>query len=274
MSESQSELNADPRFVGYYAAQSESAATRQRFDGVRRVTLETRAALGLPTTGLDIVDVGCGAGTQTLMWAADGHRAQGIDISAPLIELARQRAEEGALAARFHVGSATALDLPDASVDIVLVSELLEHLPQWQPCVDEALRVLRPGGVIYLSTTNWLCPRQQEFSLPGYSWYPAAIKRRCERLAVTTHRQWVQYATFPAVHWFSFYQLRRYLAARGFGARDRFDVMDIGGSRRKAMVVATIRRSRVLRFVGHVLTPYTVLVGYRGISATDPASAR
>ena len=267
MSESQSGLNADPRFVGYYAAQSESAATRQRFEGVRRVTLETRASLGLPTTGLDIVDVGCGAGTQTLMWAADGHRA-------PLIELARQRAEEGALAARFHVGSAAALDLPDASVDVVLVSELLEHLPQWQPCVDEALRVLRPGGVIYLSTTNWLCPKQQEFSLPGYSWYPAAIKRRCERLAVTTHRQWVQYATFPAVHWFSFYQLRRYLAARGFGARDRFDVMDIGGSRRKAMVVAAIRRSRVLRFVGHVLTPYTVLVGYRGISATDPASAR
>jgi 2-polyprenyl-3-methyl-5-hydroxy-6-metoxy-1,4-benzoquinol methylase len=274
MSDAPTGLNADPRFVGYYAAQSESAATRQRFEGVRRVTLGTRAALGLPTTALDVVDVGCGAGTQTLMWAADGHRAQGIDISAPLIDLARQRAQDGALEARFHVGSATALDLPDASVDVVLVSELLEHLPQWQPCVDEALRVLRPGGVIYLSTTNWLCPKQQEFTLPGYSWYPGALKRRCERLAVTTQRQWVQYASFPAVHWFSFYQLRRYLAARGFGARDRFDVMDAGESRRKALVVAAIRRLGALRFVGHVLTPYTVLVGYRSLSATAPASAR
>ena len=263
MSESQSGLNADPRFVGYYAAQSESAATRQRFDGVRRVTLETRAALGLPTTGLDIVDVGCGAGTQTLMWAADGHRAQGIDISAPLIELARRRAEEGGLAVRFHVGSATALDLPDASVDIVLVSELLEHLPQWQPCVDEALRVLRPGGVIYLSTTNRLCPKQQEFTLPLYSWYPAALKRRCERMSVTTHRHWVQYATFPAVHWFSFYQLRDYLDERGFGARDRFDAIDVGASKLRAAVVGALRRSSALRFVGHVLTPYTVVIGWR-----------
>jgi SAM-dependent methyltransferase len=143
------------------------------------------------------------------------------------------------------------------------VSELLEHLPQWQPCVDEALRVLRPGGVIYLSTTNRLCPKQQEFTLPLYSWYPASLKRRCERMAVTTHRQWVQYATFPAVHWFSFYQLRDYLDERGFGARDRFDAIEVGTSRLRAAVVGALRRSRVLRAAGHLLTPYTVVIGWR-----------
>jgi ubiquinone/menaquinone biosynthesis C-methylase UbiE len=256
-------LNADPRFVDYYAQQSESAATRQRFEGVRRVALGLRESLGLATKGLDIVDVGCGAGMQTMMWAADGHRAQGVDISEPLVELARQRAVARGLDACFHVGSAAALDLPDASVDIVLVSELLEHLPQWQPCVDEALRVLRPGGVIYLSTTNRLCPKQQEFTLPLYSWYPAALKRRCERMSVTTHRQWVQYATFPAVHWFSFYQLRDYLDERGFGAKDRFDVIDTADSNLRTAVVGMLRALGPLRFVGHMLTPYTVVVGWR-----------
>jgi 2-polyprenyl-3-methyl-5-hydroxy-6-metoxy-1,4-benzoquinol methylase len=259
-------FNADPRFVGYYANQSESETTHQRFEGVRRVTLGRRQALGLPVAALDVVDVGCGAGTQTLMWAADGHRAQGVDISAPLIELARERAAKGGLTATFHVGSATKLSLPDSSVDVVLVSELLEHLPEWRPCVDEALRILRPGGVIYMSTTNWLCPKQQEFSLPAYSWYPAPLKRHCEKLAVSTHRQWVQYATFPAVHWFSFYQLRKYLGERGFGASDRFDVMDPGGSKLKAFAAQAVRRSRALRFLGHVLTPYTVVVGHRRIA--------
>jgi ubiquinone/menaquinone biosynthesis C-methylase UbiE len=222
-----------------------------------------RASLGLPIHHLDIVDIGCGAGTQTMMWAADGHRALGVDISEPLIELACQRTEARGLDARFCVGSAAALELPDACADVVLVSELLEHLHDWQPCVDEALRVLRPGGVIYLSTTNKLCPKQQEFALPLYSWYPAWLKRRCERMSVTTHRHWVQYATFPAVHWFSFYQLRDYLDKSGFGARDRFDAIEIGGSKLRAAVLGAVRASRLLRFAGHVLTPYTVVIGWR-----------
>jgi len=256
--------NADHRFVNYYAAQSASEQTRQRFESVRRVTLAMRKELGLTVDGLDVVDIGCGAGAQALMWSQAGHRAQGVDISAPLIDLARQRAGDAGVEARFSVGSADRLPLADASVDIVLVSELLEHLPAWQPCVDEALRILRPGGVIYLSTTSRLCPVQQEFTLPGYSWYPPAIKRRCEKMSVTTHGHWVRHTTFPAVHWFSYYQLRDYLDARGVSSRDRFDVMETGSALRRAAVGA-IRVAAPLRWLGHVMTPYTMVVGHRRI---------
>lgn len=259
--------NADRRFVDYYSEQSASERTRQRFEGTRRVTLGLRAKLGLATEGLDVVDVGCGAGTQTSMWARGGHRALGVDISEPLIELARQRAAEAGLTPEFTVGSAADLPIADGSIDVVLVSELLEHLQRWEPCVDEALRVLRPGGVVYLSTTNRLCPVQQEFSLPGYSWYPSALKKRCERLAVTTHGHWVQYATYPAVHWFSFYQLQDYLAARGFSAQDRFDAIDVGESLLRRAVVHSIRSVPALRFLGHVMTPYTAVVAHRRLQA-------
>src|SRR5262249_49778369 len=105
--------NADQRFVSYYAEQSASAQTKQRFEGVRRAALDLRATLGLPVENLDIADVGCGAGTQTLMWAAAGHRAHGVDISAPLIDLARERAEKASASAQFHVGSATKLPFDD-----------------------------------------------------------------------------------------------------------------------------------------------------------------
>jgi 2-polyprenyl-6-hydroxyphenyl methylase/3-demethylubiquinone-9 3-methyltransferase len=255
--------NADPRFVEYYAERSTTEHTRERFKTVMRMALALRAELNQSASRLDIADIGCGAGTQALLWAAEGHRARGVDISAPLIEIARQRAAASAAAAEFHVASAGALPFPDASLDVVVVSELLEHLPEWEPCLSEAVRVLRPGGVIYVSTTNRLCPVQQEFALPAYSWYPTRIKKRCERLAVTTHRHWVQYTSFPAVHWFSFYQLRDYLGARGVIARDRFDIMRTDGSAVKKAAVSAIRASNVLRFVGHVLTPYTVVLGYR-----------
>jgi 2-polyprenyl-6-hydroxyphenyl methylase/3-demethylubiquinone-9 3-methyltransferase len=255
--------NADHRFVEYYAQQSASEQTQRRFESAQRVALTMRRRLGLPTEGLDVVDVGCGAGTQAIMWSEMGHRAQGIDISAPLIELANERSRNAGLSARFSVGSAGRLPLPDASADVVLVSELLEHIAEWQPCVDEAVRVLRPGGVLYMSTTNRLCPVQQEFDLPLYSWYPGFVKRRCEQMAVTTHGRWVQYTSYPAVHWFSFYQLRDYLDRRGFGSLDRFDVIDTTGSALKRAIVGAIRALPPLRFAGHVLTPYTMIVAHR-----------
>ena len=255
--------NADPRFVGYYAKTSESASTQDRFEGTRRVTLAMRERIGLPTEQLDVVDVGCGAGTQTMLWARHGHHARGVDISAPLIEIAGQRAAEASLPASFSVGSAASLPLASESADIVLVSELLEHVTDWEPCVDEALRLLRPGGVLYISTTNRLCPRQQEFDLPAYSWYPGFVKRRCEKMAVTTHGHWVQFASFPAVHWFSFFQLRKYLDARGVSAQDRFDFIDTSQSTAKRIVVGLIRALPPLRWLAHVTTSYTLVVGYR-----------
>jgi SAM-dependent methyltransferase len=255
--------NADRRFVDYYAQQSASAQTRHRFEGTRRVTLASRRDSGMPTESLDVADIGCGAGTQALMWATEGHRVIGVDISAPLVELARQRAAEMRVPADFRVGSANSLPIADRSVDVALVSELLEHLTAWEGCVDEAVRILRPGGVLYMSTTNRLCPVQQEFTLPGYSWYPPALKKRCERLAVTTHGHWVRHTSFPAVHWFTYYQLRDYLSERGVIAKDRFDLIPSAGSRVRATVLTAIRRSRLLRFAGHMLTPNTVVVGLR-----------
>jgi 2-polyprenyl-6-hydroxyphenyl methylase/3-demethylubiquinone-9 3-methyltransferase len=255
--------NADERFVNYYAEQSASEVTRQRIENVRQILLRLRCELGLPTASLDVVDVGCGAGAQALAWARDGHRVRGVDISTPLIELAGKRATDAFLPAEFCVGSATELPFADGSSDVVMASELLEHLPDWEACVNESLRVLRPGGVVYFSTTNRLCPIQQEFKLPLYGWYPASVKRYCERLAVTTHKHWVQYASFPAVHWFSFYQFRDYLDARGVSARDRFDVMETKESALRSVVVGAVRRSATLRFLGHVLTPYTVVVGFK-----------
>lgn len=255
--------NADHRFVEYYTRNSASDRSRKRFDGVRRVALELRKNLGETTQGLDVVDIGCGAGTQTIMWAEAGHRISGIDISAPLIDVARRRASEVGVAVNFLVGSANVLDLPDSSADVVLVPELLEHLVDWETCVDEAARILRPGGVIYISTTNRLCPVQQEFTLPAYSWYPPRLKKYCERLSTTTHPHWVQHATFPAVHWFTYYQLRDYLDARGITTLDRFDIMQPSTSRARAIALAAIRASRLLRFGAHVLTPYTVAVGHR-----------
>ena len=255
----------DDRFVEYYASQSQSAETLQRFRSIRDVIVRCRSRMGVATHGLDVADVGCGAGTQSIMWAMEGDRVQGMDINEKLVELARERASQTGASAVFSIGSATRLPWDAASMDVCLLPELLEHVADWEPCLDEAVRVLRPGGTLYVSTTNWLCPQQQEFELPFYSWYPPALKRRYERLSVTTRRELVNYAQYPAVHWFSYFGLRRALLARGMRAAwDRFDFMDVEskGGLAKA-VVAAIRAVYPLRVAAHVATPYTVVIAMK-----------
>jgi 2-polyprenyl-6-hydroxyphenyl methylase/3-demethylubiquinone-9 3-methyltransferase len=114
-----------------------------------------------------------------------------------------------------------------------------------------------------------LCPKQQEFNLPLYSWYPGLLKRYCERLAVTTRPAIANYAKYPAVNWFSFYGLRDYLAPLGFNCLDRFDLIDAAGKSAFArVVIRLLREASLLRFLGHMATPSTYLVAVKNRSAS------
>ena len=252
-------------FYEYYQEQSLAEHTLERFRAIQKAVL-----LALPRARrierLAVADIGCGAGTQAMLWSESGHLVRGLDVNARLLELARTRAGQRGLTTTFEVGSATELPWADRTMDIVLVPELLEHVAPWRQCLNEFARVLKHGGVLYISTSNKLCPVQQEFSLPLYSWYPAFLKRHYERLAVTTRPEIAGYAKYPAVNWFSFFSLERELKALGFECRDRFDMME---TRNKSLPVRfarqLIRSVPPLRFLAHVATPYTVVVARKRV---------
>lgn len=269
MHKSKWDHSSNKEFFDYYKKESQSEATRRRFISIRNAVLrnakmdENRSAI------LDIADIGCGAGTQCLLWAELGHRVYGIDINQPLIELARERSLAAGQSISYEVGSALNLPWPDASMDVCLILELLEHVDDWKSCLKECARVLRPGGILFLTTTNKLCPIQQEFKVPLYSWYPAILKRHFERLAVTSRPDLVMYAKYPAVNWFTFYELRTQLATFGIECKDRFDIVDLSQkSTITRLLVSAIRALSVLRFLGHVATPGTILMGLKQTSTT------
>lgn len=249
-------------FLRYYAEKSLDEKTRERFLALREMILRELGPAKKET--LDVADIGCGAGTLSQLWAELGHRVHGLDVNASLIELAQQRANEGNLHIDFQVGSATHLPWSDESMDVCLVPELLEHIAEWQVCLDEFSRILRPGGILYMSTTNKLCPIQEEFNLPLYSWYPAPLKRYYERLAVTHRPEIANYAKYPAVNWFTFYGLRAELGQRGLAAKDRFDVMDL--SKKPAaqrFLVRLIRTQPLLHWVAQFATSFLSVIAIK-----------
>lgn len=243
-------------FVEYYARQSLTPESRERSQRLRDKLLNFHGEGRVP---LNIADIGCNAGTQSRVWAELGHRVFGVDINQELVQIAHQRLREANLDAHFHLASATALPFDDASMDICIAPELLEHVAEWEQCLEEFARILRPGGVLFISTTNRLCPAQNEFSLPFYSWYPKPLKRHYERLAVTTRPELANYAAYPAVNWFTYFQLRDFLARFGMESEDRFDLMDDNDSQVRRLALAVIRRVPPVRWLAHSLSPSTAL---------------
>ncbi|HUZ54671.1 MAG TPA: methyltransferase domain-containing protein [Streptosporangiaceae bacterium] len=98
-----------------------------------------------------ILDVGCGDGFATSVAARrnDAHHFAGLDWSVPSLAQASARGMTVLLA-----GLDAPLPVRSGSVDVVIMSEVIEHLVDTDSAVEEAYRVLRPGGSLLLSTPN------------------------------------------------------------------------------------------------------------------------
>jgi SAM-dependent methyltransferase len=100
--------------------------------------------------GDDWLDVGCGDGRTSGVWLRDrGCRYVGADISPSAVEQARSQSLDARL-----VSDAADLPFEDESFDGVLAVELLEHLFDPLEAVREFGRVLRPGGMLFVSLPN------------------------------------------------------------------------------------------------------------------------
>jgi SAM-dependent methyltransferase len=99
--------------------------------------------------GRDVVDVGCGDGFHLPRFARTARRVVGVEPYRPLVRRARARVA-GLPTVEVRAGSAQRLPLPDASVDVVHARTAYFFGPGCEPGLDEADRVLRPGGSLVI----------------------------------------------------------------------------------------------------------------------------
>jgi SAM-dependent methyltransferase len=122
-------------------------------------TAENSAAYLLPSlsSGMDLLDVGCGPGTITVDLAARvaPGRVRGIDVSDEPLAEARGLAERSGVDVSFEVGDVYALAEPDDSFDVVHAHQVLQHLTDPVAALREMARVCRPGGVIAVRDVDY-----------------------------------------------------------------------------------------------------------------------
>ena len=102
--------------------------------------------------GRDVVDLGCGEGYGTHRLSLVARSVRAIDLAAGAVAAARVRYAAPRLS--FLVGDATRTGLEDASADLVVAFEIYEHLSDPGALLVEARRLLRPGGLLLVSTPN------------------------------------------------------------------------------------------------------------------------
>ena len=142
-------------FAEAYAAETESNLINGYY--TRPAVLD----LAGDVAGRRILDVGCGAGPLLAALRERGAIVTGVDSSAKMLELARQRLGDGA---DLHLADLSSpLPFPDGAFDDVIACLVLHYLEDWTAPLAELRRVLTPGGRLIVAvnhppSTSWPHP--------------------------------------------------------------------------------------------------------------------
>ena len=105
-----------------------------------------------PIDGKQVIDLGCGEGSNTRRFAQLGGVMTGIDLSPEMIKRARQSEEEEPLGITYEIGSFSELSpFSDEQFDCALSTMALMDGPDLPAALSAAFRVLRPGGTLCFS---------------------------------------------------------------------------------------------------------------------------
>ncbi|MFX0137112.1 MAG: class I SAM-dependent methyltransferase [Candidatus Hodarchaeota archaeon] len=103
----------------------------------------------------DILEIGCGTGTDGFEFAKNGARYVGIDLTPNSIKLAKERFKLFNVEGKFEIVNAEeTLPFPDNSFDHIYSFGVIHHTPNSEAIVNEMYRVLRPGGTFNVMLYN------------------------------------------------------------------------------------------------------------------------
>jgi SAM-dependent methyltransferase len=141
-------------------AENYDRIVRDELSGPFKALWQRRLSAMLPARASDVLDFGCGPGFFSVILSELGHRVTGADISAGMLERAREAAARhcSANTPRFVRTDGTLGQFPSESFDAIVSRNVTWTLLDPRGFYREARRVLRPGGVLVVYDANWQLP--------------------------------------------------------------------------------------------------------------------
>ncbi|MBI3011626.1 MAG: methyltransferase domain-containing protein [Candidatus Omnitrophica bacterium] len=136
--------------VAFFTAQANVARYQALTDRSSAALIERCLRLSGLTAGGRVCDLGCGSGVFTDLLRQHGLQAVGMDLCYPLLAVGQRRFAE----VPFVVGDAETLPLRSETLDGLLLSGLIHHLPDPSRLAREAFRVLKPSGAFVAFDPN------------------------------------------------------------------------------------------------------------------------
>jgi len=156
--------------------EAEGAATYRAGERIARELSQLQSLVGRT-----VLDVGCGFGGAVVALPRFGARCIGVDMSLNELALCRKRLELHGCDSDILRGDAFGLPFRTESFDIVICTEVLEHIRDKSGLIAELSRVLKKGGLLYLSFPNFMSLRNMirdpHYHLPGATLLPLSIAR-------------------------------------------------------------------------------------------------
>ena len=132
-------------------------------------------------THMSLLDVGASTGIVDEYLSRSFAHVTGIDIDSKAITFAKDAYVSDNL--NFQTGDAMSLDFPGDSFDVVICSQVYEHVPEAGRMMDEIFRVLKPAGVCYFAAGNRLAVEEHHHQLPFLSAIPRPFAHLYLRVA-------------------------------------------------------------------------------------------
>lgn len=144
---------------------------------------------------LTVLDVGSSTGIIDSILVKSFRKVMGTDIDKKAVTFAKKKFRSKNL--NFKVEDATNLSFKNNSFDIVICTQVYEHVPSSSKLFSEIHRVLNKNGVCYLAALNRLWPWEPHYNLPFLSWLPKPLANIYMRLTAKGNK----YYETPETYW-------------------------------------------------------------------------
>lgn len=195
--------------------------------------------LDVETLGKTAAVIGCGPRPESIVELTNNsYFVVGVE---PVREAVKMAVDFVDGCAKIIHGTAERTDLATCSQSLILMEDVLEHVDSVNASLAEAFRILMPGGVLFVRTTN-----RQRFSITGinweftkrfFNWFPRLVKESYIFDQLHYRPELAHYSRRPAVHWFTFANLcecgRKAGFAQFYSPYDLFPLIRDNKSRRR-----------------------------------------